>query len=83
MQKLNMAAKKWWGNDFWQNIADDTVYTLLVKNFIEMAVSRTVSEINTFLHFTNSIWLSKMVEVCFWQKVEDNSTHTPWAPFAR
>ena len=52
MQKFNMAAKKWWGNDFWQNIADDTMYTLLVKNFSEMAVSRTVSEINRFLHFT-------------------------------
>ena len=46
-----MAAKKWQENDFWQNI-EDTVYTLQVKNFVEMAVSQTVSEINAFLHFT-------------------------------
>ena len=52
MQKFNMAAKKWRENDFWQNIADDTVYTLGVKNFVEMAVSHTISEINAFLHFT-------------------------------
>ena len=55
MQKFNMAAKKWRENDFWQNIADDSVYThntLRVKNFIKMAVSRTVSKINAFLHFT-------------------------------
>ena len=48
MQKFNMAAKKWQENDFWQNIAADTVYTLRVKNFIEMPVSHTVSEINGF-----------------------------------
>ena len=36
---------------FLQNIAEDTVYTLCVKNFVKMAVSRTVSEINAFLHF--------------------------------
>ena len=52
MQKFNMAAKKWRENDFWQNIADDNVYTLWFKNFVEMAVSHTVSEINAFLHFT-------------------------------
>ena len=52
MQKFNMAAKKWRENDFWQNIADDSVYILRVKNFIEMAVSRTVAKIIVFLHFT-------------------------------
>ena len=43
MQKFNMAAKKCRENDFWQNIADDYVYTLWVQNFVEMAVSRTMS----------------------------------------
>ena len=38
-----------------------------------MAVSHTVSKINTFLHFTQKFkWLSNH----FWQKVADNSTHT-------
>ena len=39
-----MAAKKWWENDFWQTVADDSVITLWVKNFIKIALSRTVSE---------------------------------------
>ena len=75
-----MAAKKWRENDFWQNIADDTVYTLQVKNYIEMAVSCTVSEINMFcILCRNSIWPPKMAgKLFFWQKVEDNSTHTLW-----
>ena len=47
-----MAAKNWRDNNFSQNITDDSVYTLWVKNFTELAVSRTVSKINVSLHFT-------------------------------
>ena len=50
-----MAAKKWRENDFWQNIADDSVYTLRVKNFVEIALSHTISKINLFLHFTQKL----------------------------
>ena len=46
-----MAAKYWQENYFWQNIADDSVYTLPLKKFAEMSVSHTVSKINAFLHF--------------------------------
>ena len=48
-----MAAKKWRENDFWQNIADDTVYTLRVKNFVEMAVLHHLRDKRVFNIFHN------------------------------
>ena len=54
-----MAAKKWRENNFWQNIPDDSVYTLRVKKFVKKAVSRTVSKINAFLHYTQKFNLAK------------------------
>ena len=32
--EIQYGHQKWQENHFWQNIADDTVYTLLVKNFV-------------------------------------------------
>ena len=43
--------QKWWENDFWQNLADDSVYTLHPENFRETTLCCTISEINVFLHF--------------------------------
>ena len=43
--------KKWWENHFWQKVSDNSTHTLRVKNFVEINLSRTVSEINTFFHF--------------------------------
>ena len=60
-----------------KNIADDSLYTLRVKNFIKMAVSRTVSKINAFYAETQ-YGHQKWRESYFWQKVADNSTHTLW-----
>ena len=51
------------------------MYILGVKNFVEMAVSRTVSEINAFyaeIQYGRQKWW----ENHFLQKVADNSTHT-------
>ena len=42
---------KWQRNDFWEKSPVDSADTLRVKNFVEIAPSHTVSEINTFLHF--------------------------------
>ena len=39
-------------NDYWGNLPVDSGDTLQVKNFVEIALSRTVSEMNAFLHFT-------------------------------
>ena len=44
--------QKWWQTDFWEKSPVDSADTLGVKNFKEIAVSHTVSEINVFLHFT-------------------------------
>ena len=72
MQKFNMAAKKWRENDFWQYIADDSVCTLWVKNFVKMAVSHTVSKINAFLHFTQkfSMAVKNGGKIIFGKKLE-------------
>ena len=37
---------------FGKKVPDDSTDTLGVKNFVEIALSRTVSEINAFLRFT-------------------------------
>ena len=42
--------QKWRENDFWEKSPVDSADTLWVKNFIEIALSRSVSEINVFLH---------------------------------
>ena len=39
-------------NDFWGNMSVHSADTLWVKNFVEIALSRTVFKINVFLHFT-------------------------------
>ena len=44
--------QKWWENDFWEKSPVDSVDNLRVKNFVEIALSHSVSEINTFLCFT-------------------------------
>ena len=36
----------WWENKFWQNMPDDS---LVVKNFVYIAPSHTVFELNAFL----------------------------------
>ena len=46
-----MAAKNGAKNNFYQTVADDSLYTLWVKNFVGIALSGTVSKMNTFLHF--------------------------------
>ena len=40
--------QKWWENDFCEKSPVDSLDTLRVKNFIEIALSCSVSEINTF-----------------------------------
>ena len=43
--------QKWWENDFCKKSSVDSANTLWVKNFVEIALSRSVSEINAFLCF--------------------------------
>ena len=48
--KIQNGQQKLWENDFWENLTVDSADTLRVKNFVEIALSRSISEINTFLH---------------------------------
>ena len=49
-QKFKMAAKNGKENDFWENSPVDSSYTLALKNFNEIALSRTVFEIFTLFY---------------------------------
>ena len=40
--------QKWWENNFCENSPVDSAKTLWVKNFVEIALCRSVSEINAF-----------------------------------
>ena len=51
-QKFKMAAKSGGKTFFCEIMPVDSVDTLWVKNFVEIALSRSVSEINMLLHFT-------------------------------
>ena len=51
MQKFD-GRQKVAGKDFWEKALIDYAGTLRVKNFIEIALSRSVSKINALLHFT-------------------------------
>ena len=58
------------GKVFWEKSLVDSLYTLLVKNFVEIALSRTVSGINAFLNFTQEFKMTtKMAGQQFLGKV--------------
>ena len=50
MQKFKMATKSGGENVFCGKLPEDSADTLWVKNFVEIALSRSVSEIHSFLH---------------------------------
>ena len=47
--------QNWWENDFGEKAPDDSVDTLVGKNFAEISLSYTVSMINEFLHFKQKL----------------------------
>ena len=51
--EIQHGRQKWWEIDFWEIAPVDSADTLWVKNFVAIALSRTVSKINAFLHFTH------------------------------
>ena len=44
--------QKWRENNFWEKSPADSADNLQVKNLLEIALSRSISEINGFLRFT-------------------------------
>ena len=51
--------QKWRENDFCEKPPVDSADTLQVKNFVEIALSRSVSEMNAFLRFTQKFKMAK------------------------
>ena len=47
--------QKWWENDFWEKSPVDSPDNLWVKNFVEIALSCSISEINGFFVFNTEI----------------------------
>ena len=78
MQKFKIGRQKSQENYFWERWADDSTDTLGIKNFIKIALSHTVSEINVFLRFTQKFKMATKNggENDFWQKVADDLTYT-------
>ena len=48
--EIQDSLQKWREKDLWERSLVDSADTLGLKNFNEIALSRTVSEINAFLH---------------------------------
>ena len=42
-------------NEFWESLVVDCMDNLWVKNFFEIALAHSISEINTFLRFTQKL----------------------------
>ena len=49
--EIQDGCQKWRENNFWEKSPVDSADTLRVKNFVEIALSHSVSEINVFLRF--------------------------------
>ena len=68
--KIQDSRQKWQENDFWGKSPDDFEDTLGIKNFIQIALSHTVSQINVFFCFLrrNSEWPNKNgAKTIFWE----------------
>ena len=67
--------KKWRENYFWEKRLIHSSDTLWVKNFVEIALSRSVSKIKVFLNFTQKF---KMAGKRFWERSLIDSAGTLW-----
>ena len=72
--------QKWRENDFLGKSLIHSADTLWVKNFVEIVLSHSVSEINTFLHFTQKLKIAAKSggEIDFWEKSSVHSPYTLW-----
>ena len=68
--------QKWRENNFGEKLPVDSADTLWVKNFVEITLSCSVSEINAFLHFMQKFKMADKSDgkIIFWgscQKTAD------------
>ena len=70
-QKFKMATKKWRESDFCKMLPVHSADILQVQNFVEIALSCTVSEINALLRFTQKFKMAAISggKAIFWRKV--------------
>ena len=50
--EIQVGRQNWREKDFWKKSQVDSAYTLWIKNFVEIALARSISEINVWLRFT-------------------------------
>ena len=72
--------QNWRINKFWEKSPVDSADILCVNNFVKIALSRTVSEINKFLHFMQKFKMAAKSggENDFWEKSPVESPNTLW-----
>ena len=65
-EEIQDGRQKWQENDFWEKSPVDSTDTLEVKNFVKIALSCIVSEINVLLCFTQKFKMAakKWRETC-------------------
>ena len=71
-----MVAKSGGKNDFWEKSPVDSANSLWVKNFVEIAIPRSVSEINAF-YIEIQDGRQKWQKKDFWQKVTSRLCRYP------
>ena len=71
--------QKWRENDFWGKSPVESSYTLWVKNFVEIALFRSVSEINAFLCLAQKYTMSAKSggKTFFGEKLPVESSYIP------
>ena len=72
--------QKWRENDFWGKSPVESSYTLWVKNFVEIALFRSVSEINAFLCLAQKYTISAKSggKTFFGEKLPVEFSYTLW-----
>ena len=75
-----MAAKSGGENNFCETLPVDSADTLRIKNFIEIALARSISEINAFLSFTQKFKMAAKIggEKDFCENLPVVSSDTLW-----
>ena len=80
MQKFKMATKSVGGNYFCKKSSADSAHTLWAKNFVEIALSCSVTEINAFLRLMQKFKMAAKSgrKTIFWEKSPVHSPDTLW-----
>ena len=73
--EIQDGCQKWQENNFRENSSVDSADTRRIKYFVEIPLSRTVSEISVFLCFTKFKMAAKNGRKTFWGKKNRSILH--------